>query len=270
MPRGRPGAGLPVVDTNLLVGTCPFRKVPSEPEDLDRLRQGAGLERAIATGFRSLLYYDPVSGLADDLVQYETLTDWLYFYAVVNPEFPELEAQVVAAAGNERIAGVRLFPMLHHFDLDSARTLETLGLAAAHELPINLAARLFDGRVAPRYVHQGEVDAAALLLFLARAAAIPGATVILSMFFFSELTALEIDWGQLPDVYLDLGCAKPNVASLDQLASWFPPQRVLFGTGAPFYYWQGSRLGLEGSRLTPSQQEAILGGNAMEVFRWSC
>ena len=259
---------MPVVDTNLLVGTCPFRTVPSGPEDLALLRQHASLARAVATGFRSLLYYDPLAGLAGDLAEYEALADWLYFYAVVNPEFPALEAQVTRAAANRQVAGVRLFPTLHHYDLNRERTLEALDLAAAHQLPLNLAARLFDGRVAPRYVQQGEVDAPSLRRFLAQAATVTGATVILSMFFFSELTALEVDWGQLPNVYLDLGCAKPNVASLDQLASWFPPERVLFGTGAPLYYWQGSRLGLEGSRLTPAQQQAILGANAMEVFAW--
>ncbi len=258
----------PVVDTNFLVGTCPFRRVASEPKDLVELRQSAELDRAIATGFRSLLYYDPLAGLDEDLAQYETLADWLYFYAVVNPEFPELEAQVTRAAESRQVAGVRLFPTLHHYDLNSERTLAALELAAAHQLPLNLAARLFDGRVAPRCVHQGEVDTATLSSFLEQAAAVSGATVILSMFFFSELTALELDWRQFPNVYLDLGCAKPNVASLDQLASWFPPERVLFGTGAPYYYWQGSRLGLEGSRLTPAQQEAILGVNAMRLFSW--
>jgi predicted TIM-barrel fold metal-dependent hydrolase len=52
------------------------------------------------------------------------------------------------------------------------------------------------------------------------------------------------------------------------LGTWFPVERVLFGTGAPLYYWQGSRLGLEGSRLSDQQQRGILGQNALEVFAW--
>ena len=51
------------IDTGLLLGPCPFRSLPSAPEDLLELRQRAGLERAIASGFRALLYFDPLMGL---------------------------------------------------------------------------------------------------------------------------------------------------------------------------------------------------------------
>ena len=59
-----------------------------------------------------------------------------------------------------------------------------------------------------------------------------------------------------------------HVASLDQLRQWFPLQRALFGTGAPFYYWQGSRLGLAGARMHDEARSGILGRNALEVFAW--
>mgnify|MGYP001442550595 CR=1 FL=1 len=259
---------MPVVDTNLLVGSCPFRKIPAEPGDLERLRRSASLTRGVATGFRSLLYYDPLAALVEDLTAYEAQADWLHFYAVINPAFPGLERQVTQAGAHRQVAGVRLFPTLHHYDLDAERTYRALELAAARQLPVNLTARIFDGRVAPRYVRQAEVDTASLRRFLEQAAG-TGGPVILSMFFFSELRALEVDWEQLPNVYLDLGCSKPNVASLDELPSWFPTERVVFGSGAPFYYWQGSRLGLESSRLATRQQQAILGANAMKVFGWT-
>ena len=91
---------------------------------------------------------------------------------------------------------------------------------------------------------------------------------MLSMFYFSELKTLAVDCGKLPNVYVDFGCSKPNVASLDELATWFPVERALFGTGAPFYYWGGSRLGLEGSRLSEGQQRGLLADNARKVFSW--
>ena len=70
--------------------------------------------------------------------------------------------------------------------------------------------------------------------------------IALSMFYFSEIRTLNLDWHALPNVYVDFGCSKPNIASLDVLERTFPIGRALFGTGAPFYYWAGSRLGLEG------------------------
>jgi len=256
---------MPVVDTNFFVGPCPFRETPSDVDDLLALRERAGLDLAIATGFRSLLYYDPIAGLDGDLAQYEALSAWLFFYATINPAFPQLEEQVKRAAGDARIVGLRLFPTLHDGMLASEQAIQVAHLAAEHGLPVNVAARVFDGRVAPRYVNQGMIERADLTAFLNQS---KETTVIFSMFFFNELQSIEVDWDALPNVYLDLGCSKPSVASLDEVPSWFPTDRVLFGTGAPFYYWGGSRLGLAGARLTEDQKQGILGGNAMEVFPW--
>ena len=253
------------IDTGLLVGPCPFREVPNTAADIMLLKDRAGLERAIATGFRSLLYYDPSAGLKEDLVEYLALADWLYFYAVINPEFPRLEYQVQQAAENRRIVGLRLVPALHHYDLLADRVRRTVALAVEYDLPVNLTARIFDGRVAPRYINQANIDGSVLNTFLERSRR---AKIILSMFFFNELKGYQIDWLHWSNVYLDLGCSKPSVADLDELASWFPLERVLFGTGAPFYYWEGSRLGADGSCLTEEQKYAVLGTNAEGLFAW--
>ena len=55
-------------DTNLILGPCPFRSIPSSVEELEKLKGRAGLQHAVASGFRSLLYYDTLSGLEEDLV----------------------------------------------------------------------------------------------------------------------------------------------------------------------------------------------------------
>lgn len=254
------------IDAGLFVGTCPFRSLPSNPEDLRRLRDAAGLERAVATGFDSLFYHDPEAGLARDLERFGEQSDWLRFYAVVNPELPRLEAQIRAAADDKRVAGLRLFPTLHHFGLGSERVRTVLRLAAGCGLPVNVSARLLDGRVAPRYLHQGALTTAQLTAFLAE---LHEATIVLSMFFFNELQTLRVEWEDLPNVVLDLGCSKPTTASFDQLGSWFPLDRVVFGTGAPLYYWKGSRLALEGARLAESIKGAVLTETAKGVFRWA-
>ena len=255
-----------VIDTNLIVGTCPFRALASDVEGVRVLRDKAGLDLGIATGFDSLFYHDPVDGLARDLERFEPLSDWLRFYAVINPEFPQLEQQIRHAAGNPRIAGLRLFPTLHHYPLDSDRVQTVLKLAGEANLPVNLTARLLDGRVAPRYLHQGSPERAEVQQFLHT---VGQTTVILSMFFFSELKLMAEDLRNAPGVRLDVGCSKPSVATFDELACWFPPGRIVCGTGAPLYYWGGSRLEIQGSHLDREQQEAILGNNALELFAWT-
>ena len=254
-----------VVDVNLLVGRCPFRAVPAAPADLVALRSAAGLERAVASGFRSLFYYDPIAGLEEDLTEFAALADWLYFYAVVHPEFPQAVALVDRAAADPRLVGVRLVPALHHYTLCAPTVGAVVARAGERGLAVNLMARLFDDRIAPRCVAQAVPDLDAVAAFVEQS---DDTRLILSMFYFSELKALNLDWARLPQVYVDFGCCKPSVVSLDELAAWFPLERALFGSGAPLYYWQGSRLGLEGARLDAAVRRGILGNNAREVFGW--
>lgn len=255
-----------IIDTSFFVGICPFRQIPSSIDDLQTLRKRAGIDRAAATGFRSMFYYDPMDALTRDLSEFGALKAWLRFWAVVNPEFPQIASQVSIAAGDDRVVGIRLFPTLHHFKLTSDPCLEATRMAAEKGLPVNVTARLFDNRVAPKMVNQAEVDREDLISFIEQAS---GATVILSMFFFNELQALKVDWKNRSHVYVDLGCSKPNAASLDALGSGFPLDRVIYGTGAPLYYWGGSRLELEGCRLDDQVKKAVLGGTAKEVLRWA-
>ena len=254
-----------IVDTSLLVGCCPFRYLPSSVADLSALRVAAGLDRAVAMGFASLLYYDPLAGLERDLAEYESLAEWLFFDAVVNPEFPLSAEMIARASADRRLAGVRLVPALHHYALDTPAVGEAVALAGESGLPVNLMARIFDDRVAPRFIDQQVPTLEAVSGFLQRS----GQTrIILSMFYFSELKVLSVDWVNLPHVYVDFGCCKPSVASLDELGAWFPLERALYGSGAPFYYWQGARLGLECAHLSAEQKQGILGQNALGVFGW--
>jgi len=252
-------------DTNLILGPCPFRSIPSNVEEIEKLRERAGLQRAVASGFRSLLYYDTLSGLEEDMAHYASLRTWLYFYATLNPCFPQMERGVRRAAVDERIAAVRLLPGLHHYELDAPEVDDLMAAAQAERVPVNLMARIFDDRVEPQYVQQTVPKLEHVAAFLMRHRKVK---IALSMFYFTEIRGLELDWHALPHVYVDFGCSKPNVASLDVLDKVFPTARALFGTGAPFYYWAGSRLGLDGAEMSVDTRRAIMADNARDFFSW--
>ena len=255
-----------IIDVNWYVGNCPFRSLKTQSKDLAQLKVKAGISRAVACDFNSLLYYDAMDGTEEALRRYESLSDWLQFYMVVNPFFPKWEKAVEHAAQDPRIAAIRIAPCLHHYSVDAPEVQMLIDLASKCGIPVNLMARLFDERVAPQYLKQVVPGRGALLEFLRRCSG--EARVSLSMFYFDELVAFDIDWVSNPNLYIDVGCSKPNVASLDELPSWFPIERALFGTGAPLYYWGGSRLGLEGAEWTTGQQKDVLADNAKNFFSW--
>lgn len=255
-----------IIDVNWYVGNYPFRSLKTQPKDLAQLRVKSGISRAIACDFNSLFYYDSMDGIEETLRRYESLSDWLQFYLVVNPSFPKWEKAIEHAAQDSRIAAIRIAPCLHHYSVDAPEVQMLIDLASKCGIPINVMARLFDDRVAPQCVQQIVPSRASVLDFL-RSCSVE-ARISLSMFYFDELMALDIDWVRNPNLYIDVGCSKPNVASLDELPSWFPIERVLFGTGAPLYYWGGSRLGLEGAEWTVVQQQDVLADNAKVFFEW--
>ena len=136
---------------------------------------------------------------------------------------------------------------------------------SAEHAPGSVRVVLDDDRVAPQYVQQTVLKPEHVAAFLMRHR---GVKIALSMFYFTELMALKLDWHALPHVYVDFGCSKPNVASLDALEKVFPIARAFFGPGAPFYYWAGSRLGREGAEMSVETKRAIMADNARSFFAW--
>ena len=62
-------------------------------------------------------------------------------------------------------------------------------------------------------------------------------------------------------VWLDIAMLE-GVGGVEGLLKDWPADRVVFGSHAPFFYWESARLKLQESELTPDQLAAITHGNA--------
>ncbi|HYF35108.1 MAG TPA: hypothetical protein VD994_07470, partial [Prosthecobacter sp.] len=74
-----------------------------------------------------------------------------------------------------------------------------------------------------------------------------------------SLTALQ----GLP-VWLDIAMLE-GVGGVENLLKDWPHDKVVFGSHAPFFYWESAKLKLQESHLTEAQLTAITHGNLQTV-----
>lgn len=247
-------------DVNVFCGAYPFRSLPAEnPEQLRALLKQARMEGAIVTPFPALFHSQ---GWTETLHWMGAFAEdpHMAFWAVINPAFPGWQEDLLEAARSPKVAGIRLFPRYHGYNLFAPQLAQLLELAKAHKLPVHLSARLLDDRLRPRLLHVDpplDLEEVAGLLKLH-----PTLTWVLGGFYMGELKALASTLRALPQGYADIGCAKPTEFWWEGLEETFPAERLLLGTGAPLYYHGGSRLSVHRAQLDPDTREALLRTNA--------
>jgi len=248
----RTSALLPLFDANIFCGHYPFRALPvTTPAELVAFLAQAQIPRCIATPFESIFYRLPWSGLQPWLEASELPSDQIWFWLTVNPLMPRWDKDIAAAANHPRIAGIRLFPRYHGYGLDHPAVTEVASAAAAARLPVNLTARLLDDRLHPYPLRVDDpLEMKSVIRQLKNS---PSTTWVMSMFAMAELEQVSPYLPDHPRVFCDIGCAKPFEFWGDHIRSSLPPAQVIYGSGAPLYYYVGNRISIVRTEFSPQE-----------------
>ena len=73
------------------------------------------------------------------------------------------------------------------------------------------------------------------------------------------------DMKKLDNIYFDFACLE-NMGGVARLVEQTSPQRVLFGSHYPFFYFESSYLKVYEARLAAGQTQAILEDNARALL----
>ncbi|MBM3457083.1 MAG: hypothetical protein FJX77_00910 [Armatimonadetes bacterium] len=256
----------PYVDVSLFCGPYPFRALPGRtPTELARLLAATGAEAAVVTPFPALFYTQTWQGLREWQASAPSAAGVRY-WAVLNPAYPGWERDLDGMLGDPGVAGIRLFPRYHGYGFggDLSALLEVANRTAAAGRPLNLTARLLDDRLHPRLLHvDPPLDLSAVAHLLAGT---PGTTWVLSGFYAGELHRLFPPVREHPAAYLDIGCVKPPEFWWETVVAEVGAARLLVGTGAPLYYYGGTRLSLARADLAPEARALLLRENARRLF----
>ena len=158
--------------------------------------------------------------------------------------------------------GIRLHPNYHGYKLDHPAVADLLRLATQRGLIVGLSLVMEDVRMMHPALRVPSVDPAPLAALVAQT---PGLRLVL-------LNSLAVLRGEplqkvvrAGDVSVDLS-TQEGAGGVAGLLTELPLERVLFGSYAPFLYFDAALLKLKESALDPAQLQAVQEQNARRLL----
>ena len=259
-----PSHGGGLIDTNVTLGQWPFRRVPLDetPRLVSKLRR-AGVVQAWAGTYEGLLHKDLGSANARLVADCRRHGHGVLLpFGSVDPLLPDWEEELRRCQEVHRMRGIRLFPNYHGYHLEDRRFGRLLQLAAGRGLLVQLAVLMEDERMQHPLVRVPHVDTKPLVDLLRT---LPQARVLLLNWSRGVPADLLPKLAGTGQVSFEISSVE-SVGGVARLLGEVPAQRVLFGSNAPFFYFESAALKLQESELSEAELGAVCAGNAKRLL----
>jgi hypothetical protein len=254
-----------IVDVNVHLSRWPFRRLRGdETPALVSLLREKGVAQAWAGTFDGAFHFDLGSAnarLADECRRHGA--GFLVPFGAVNPAQVDWEEDLRRCADVHRMPGIRLYPNYHGYALDHPDFAKLLKLASERRLIVQLATRLEDPRTQHPLARVANVDPAPLAALLQQTPTLR--FVLLNGLMELRGPALQA-LSALDHVWFDLSSLEGQ-SGLAGLVKQVRPERILFGSQAPFLTWDAARLKVKETALDPAVERGVLEGNARALLR---
>lgn len=251
------------IDTNINLERWPFRRLSlEETSKLVAKLKASGVRQAWAGSFDGLLHRDIAAvnqRLADACRQF---ADLLRPFGTVNPVLPDWHEDLRRCHEVHKMPGLRLHPNFHGYTLDDPRFAELLSLATDRGLIVQLALAMEDERTQHALHRVPHVDPKPLAGVVAK---LPKLRLVL-LNAFRSLSLLQCgEVAKAGQVWFDIAMLE-SVAGVTKLIEKVSPERVLFGSHSPLFYFESAELKLVESGLPEAVLQQIRIGNAMKLL----
>ena len=243
-----------LIDTNVSLSRWPFRRLPLDdtPALVAKLRAN-GVVQAWAGSFDALLHKD-ISAvnvrLADECAR---LSEGVLIpFGAINPSLPDWEEDLRRCAEVHKMRGVRLHPNYHGYKLSDPIFERVLQLATERGLIVQIAVSMEDERTIHPLVNVPPTDTAPLAPLLKR---FPKLRVQL-LNAFRTLRGAPVQTLAKAGVRFEIATLE-FVAGVGKILAEIDQASLLFGSGAPFYYFESALLKLKESPLSGAQLAAV-------------
>lgn len=255
-----------IVDTNVSLGLWPFRRVPGDtPTDLVARLKRRNAVQAWAGSFDGVFHRDLTSANARLSQACKTAGGgFLVPFGSVNPASPGWREDLRRCHEVHRMPGIRLHPNYHGYALTDPVFADLLREARDRKLIVQLVLALEDERTQHPLMRVPPVDPAPLAPILGR---VPGLRMIVLNRVRNPNGEALAELIRAGDVYFDLAMIE-GAGCAGELMSAISPQRMVFGSHAPFQYFESALLKLRESAITGEQESAILQGTAQRLLRF--
>jgi predicted TIM-barrel fold metal-dependent hydrolase len=247
---------------NVTLGRWPFRRLPLDdtPALVAKLRQH-GVTQAWAGTFDGVFHKDVTSAntwLAEECRRHGRGV--LVPFGSVNPKLPDWEEELRRCAELHQMPGLRLHPNYHGYTLDDPALAQLLARAHERRLRVQIVVDLEDERMQHPLARVPHTD---LKPLAARLQTLSGLRVVV-LNWFRAVKSDVVKSLATAGVGFDLATVE-GVGGVASLIGQISAERVLFGSNAPFFYFESAELKLTESALTPEQRRAVCSGNAQRL-----
>lgn len=253
-------------DIHTAIGHWPFRQIPNQqPEALRRVLEKHGIRGAAVANTHGLFYkncHDANLELAEAIAPH---AGFFVGVATLNPLYAAWERDLHACAERLGLRALRLAPQYHGYGLADGAAQAIVRAAAALGLPILIPHRVVDVR--QRHWMDTE-QTISLVEVTALCRAVPEARVVVTELAVAP-AALRTPEGAPLCENLCLETSRLSSAFGGALAgavAALGPDRVLFGSGAPFKEVLPAVLKLHHARLRPAERRAVAGESARRLL----
>jgi predicted TIM-barrel fold metal-dependent hydrolase len=218
--------------------------------------------QAWAGSFEGLLHKD-IAGVNQRLVEECRRFPMLVPFGSVNPTLPDWQEDLRRCKEEWQMPGIRLHPGYHGYGSGDPIFAEVLRAAAARDLMVQLAVSMEDTRTQHPLLHVPAVEMVPLPPLLRE---LPNLRLVL----LNAFTTVRPDEAhrlvQAGAVYFEISRLE-SVGGIANLLTQVPLERILFGSSAPFFYFEAAQLKLAESALSAEQLHAISSANATALLR---
>jgi uncharacterized protein len=248
-----------IVDTNVHLGSWPFRRPPwSETADIVKKLKSVQITEAWAGSFEGMLHKDLAAvnaRLAEECRRYPS---FLIPFGSVNPRQPDWEEDLRRCHEQHRMPGIRLHPNYHGYRLDDQAFARLLENAVERRLVVQIAVRMEDERTHHPLMQVAAVDLRPLPAVLAR---FPAARVQILNASFDPRDETLLVLARAGKIHFDFANVE-SVGGLGKMLQRFGSERVLFGSHFPLFYPESALLKIRESALKDEEVQAVQHANA--------
>lgn len=249
LPAAEAGTGL--IDCNVHLGPHPHRVLPEIDSDYLASR---GVDEAWAGSFEALLHRD-LAQVNARLARRCAATPGLRPAGSVNPRLPAWEDDLRRCTEDHGMSILRLYPNHHGYTLADSAFIRLLEAATEQKMLVQVVAQLEDQRTQTPLMQLPPVDLKPLAGIMKPR---PEARV---MVLNANASMISTALRGCPGAWLDIAMIE-GVGGVENLLDLWPPDKLCFGSHAPFFYWEAAALKLQESVLDEAVLQAVRRGNA--------